>query len=76
MEPPPSLPIPAADMPDADARLSADPAFAKIDMAATLNAQHFIGRAPQQVDEFLSEVVDPIRARYAAGDSLAAEVKV
>ena len=24
----------------------------------------FVGRAPQQVDEFLSEVIDPIRTRY------------
>jgi adenylosuccinate lyase len=57
-------------------RLSADPAFAKADIASALNAQHFIGRAPQQVDEFLSEIVEPIRARYAANATLSADVKV
>jgi adenylosuccinate lyase len=57
-------------------RLTADPAFAKVDMASALNAQHFVGRAPQQVDEFLNEIVDPIRQRYAGGGALAAEIKV
>jgi len=46
------------------ARLAADPAFAKVDLAATLDPSQFVGRAPQQVDEFLAEVVEPILARY------------
>jgi adenylosuccinate lyase len=56
-------------------RLAADPAFAKVDLAAVLAPASFIGRAPEQVDEFLAEVIEPIRGRYpaAAGD---AEVKV
>lgn len=52
-------------------RLKADPAFAAVDWTAALDPAHFVGRAPQQVDEFLAEVVAPIRARYAerlAGD--------
>lgn len=49
---------------DLMARLAADSAFAGIDLTATLDPVHFIGRAPQQVDEFISQVVAPIRARY------------
>ena len=61
---------------DLMARLAADPAFAKVDLAATMVPSQFVGRAPQQVDEFLAEVVNPILDRYpnaAAGDG---EVKV
>ncbi len=57
-------------------RLRADPAFAELDLTAVLNPQHFIGRAPEQVDEFLAEVVEPIRQRYAGSGALAAEVRV
>lgn len=47
-------------------RLSSDPAFAKIDFRKVLNPKDYIGRAPQQVDEFLQETVMPIRRRYRA----------
>ncbi len=47
-------------------RLAADPAFAKVDLKAEMNPANFIGRAPQQVDEFIAEVIDPIRRRYHA----------
>jgi adenylosuccinate lyase len=57
-------------------RLAADPAFAQIDITAALDPQHFIGRAPQQVDEFLAEVVAPIRQRFGNQATLAAEVNV
>ena len=33
-------------------RLAADPAFAKVDLAAATEPMQFVGRAPQQVDEF------------------------
>ncbi len=56
-------------------RLQSDAAFAKVDLTAATDARRFVGRAPEQVDEFLAEVVAPIRARYA-GQALAAEVKV
>jgi adenylosuccinate lyase len=46
-------------------RLKSDPAFAKIDIDATLDPAAFIGRAPQQVDEFLAAEVEPIRKKYA-----------
>ncbi len=45
-------------------RLQADPAFAKVDFRKVLNPKDYIGCAPQQVDEFLIEVVAPIRRKY------------
>ena len=49
-------------------RLKQDPAFAKVDLTETLDARRFVGRAPEQVDAFLRNVVAPIRERY--GDDL------
>lgn len=57
-------------------RLRSDDAFSKLDFASVINPQHFVGRAPEQVDEFVTEVVEPIRGRYANQGTLAAEVKV
>lgn len=48
------------------ARLAAEPAFAKVDLRAATDPAQYVGRAPQQVDEFIAEVVAPIRAKYAA----------
>ena len=56
-------------------RLAGDAAFAGIDWQTALDPARFIGRAPQQVDEFLAEVVAPIRERYGR-EALAAEVLV
>jgi len=42
------------------ARLKADLAFAKVDIDGELQAARFIGRAPEQVDEFLASTVRPI----------------
>ena len=42
-------------------RIAADPAFASVDLRATLDPRQFVGRAPEQVDEFIAEVVQPIR---------------
>jgi adenylosuccinate lyase len=49
------------------ARLESDPAFASVNIAAELDPRHYVGRAPEQVEEFLAEVVEPIRKRYPAG---------
>ena len=57
-------------------RLAADPAFAKVDLQATLDPRQFVGRAPEQTDEFLADVVAPIRAKYAAALSATAELRV
>ena len=45
-------------------RLSGDPAFAGIDMKAALAPSAFVGRSPEQVDEFIAEQIDPVRGRY------------
>jgi len=52
-------------------RLSEDAAFDAVDLAKVLNPSAFIGRAPEQVEAFVREVVDAIRKRYPhahAGD--------
>jgi adenylosuccinate lyase len=43
-------------------RLALDPAFSTVihEMRDALQPSRFVGRAPQQVDEFLSEVVEPL----------------
>jgi len=46
-------------------RLRTDVAFAEIDFEKVLDPQAYIGRAPQQVDEFVRAVVAPVRKRYA-----------
>jgi adenylosuccinate lyase len=45
-------------------RLRADPAFAGIDFDRILERGLFVGRAPQQVDEFIDQEVAPIRKQY------------
>ncbi len=62
-------------------RLTADPAFAAIErkrLNAELEPSRYIGRAPRQVDEFLSEFLDPLlaRARDTASRAGTAEVRV
>jgi adenylosuccinate lyase len=57
-------------------RLSADPAFAGVDLAAALDPGQFVGRAPEQVDEFLAEVVAPIRDRFSSEQAPRSDVRV
>ncbi len=45
-------------------RLADDPAFVGVNMKAVVDPKQYIGRAPQQVDEFVKEFVTPIRRRY------------
>jgi adenylosuccinate lyase len=49
---------------DLMARLAADPAFGKVKLDHVLHPKRYVGRAPQQVDEFIHEYVNPIRRRY------------
>ncbi|MHC4459955.1 MAG: adenylosuccinate lyase [Planctomycetota bacterium] len=49
---------------DLIARLKADIAFRKVDFEKVLNPKSYIGRAPQQVDEFIKDIVAPIRRKY------------
>ena len=53
---------------DLISRLEADPLFAKVapKMHEILEPSQFVGRAPQQVEDFLAEAYEPVRARLAA----------
>jgi adenylosuccinate lyase len=59
-------------------RLAADPAFGVPleDLRAVARPDRFCGRAPQQVDEFLAGVVEPLRLRYPAALARTADVSV
>jgi adenylosuccinate lyase len=57
-------------------RIAADPAFAGANLQAALEPRQYVGRAPQQVDEFLANGVAPIRARYADQRAQSADLRV
>jgi adenylosuccinate lyase len=62
-------------------RLAADPAFAALDrqkLQAELDPSRYVGRAPEQVTEFLTEYLDPLVARSCqlAVTADAAELRV
>ncbi len=57
-------------------RLSDDEAFAQVDLKAVLDPTQFVGRSPEQVDEFLAEVVEPIRQKYPEALGGEAEISV
>lgn len=57
-------------------RLKKDPAFAKTNLDTVMNPAQYTGRAPQQVDAFLKEVITPIRERYKAILNQQVELKV
>ena len=45
-------------------RLKGDKAFAKVDLKDVLKAERYVGRSAEQVDDFLREVVGPIKRKY------------
>jgi len=57
-------------------RLKADAAFGKVDFKAVLNPKSYLGRAPQQVDEFIRKIVTPIRRKYRNKLNKKVELKV
>ncbi len=57
-------------------RLEQDPAFAGINLKDVTDPQRFVGRAPQQVDEFIRAYVAPIRRRYRSTLSRETELVV
>jgi adenylosuccinate lyase len=57
-------------------RLRKDQAFAAVDLSAVTDPRTLVGRAPEQVDEFLAEVVGPIRRRYVGQLAEAEELRV
>jgi adenylosuccinate lyase len=48
-------------------RISKDPAFKAIHdrLDSMIDPQRFVGRAPEQVDEFVSEEVEPVLAKHS-----------
>jgi adenylosuccinate lyase len=61
---------------DLIARLQKDKAFAAVDLEAAIDPAKLIGRSAEQVDEFLSEIVAPIRKRCSADQPAAAAINV
>jgi len=57
-------------------RLCADISFAEIDFDKVLDPAAYVGRAPQQVDEFIRAVVNPIRKKYRNELNRKVELKV
>ena len=57
-------------------RLKNDSAFAKVDFKKVLNAGDYIGRASQQVDEFITGTVSPAVKKYRGNLSKRTELKV
>jgi adenylosuccinate lyase len=57
-------------------RLKGDEAFKKIDIDSLLDPKKFVGRAPEQVDDFVKECVAPIRKRYRKDLKITGQVKV
>jgi len=57
-------------------RLKKDPVFKKVDFKKVLNPKSYIGRAPQQVDEFIKAVVTPVRRKYRKELNKKVELKV
>jgi len=61
---------------DLISRLQSDPAFAKVNLRAALDPKRYIGRAPQQTDEFIAQAVAPIRRKYKKQLNKKVELKV
>lgn len=57
-------------------RLRGEAMFAGVELDSAMDASAFIGRAPQQVDQFIAQVVEPIRKRYADRLGHQADLKV
>jgi adenylosuccinate lyase len=57
-------------------RLRADIAFAKIDFEKVLDPDAYIGRSAQQVDEFIRDIVTPVRKKYRKELNRQAELNV
>ena len=66
---------PANDLLD---RIAADDAFGidRDELERAMDPSRFVGRAPQQVDDFLAEVVEPLLASSTAADPEREDVRV
>jgi len=54
-------------------RLKGEQSFASVDLDGTLDARLYIGRAPEQVDSFIANCVEPVRRKYAADLGISTE---
>jgi len=57
-------------------RLKADAAFTGLDLEKLVDPAAFVGLAPQQVEAFIAQVVEPIRRRYPDALGYEGELKV
>ncbi len=57
-------------------RLKADVDFAELDFEKVLEPGKYIGRAPQQVDEFIRDIVTPICKKYHSRLNIKSELNV
>ena len=57
-------------------RLRSDEAFAALDFDAVLDSTKFVGRSPEQVEAFVRDEVDPIRARHPSAIGQTRDVHV
>ena len=61
---------------DLIARLKADKAFADVNIDKVLKPEFYIGRSPQQVDEFISQTARPLTKKYRKYPIRKVELKV
>jgi adenylosuccinate lyase len=59
-------------------RIAADDAFPidRAELEAAMDPSRYVGRAPEQVDEFLAEVVEPLLAQVGTDEPVREEVRV
>ena len=59
-------------------RIAADPAFAAVrdHISELTRPEDFVGRAPQQVEEFIAGVIEPIRERHKSDLGAESELRV
>jgi len=63
---------------DLRGRLAGDPAFAAVAarLDELLDGRRYVGRAPEQVDEFLAAEVEPLLSRHAGAALVTSDVRV
>ncbi len=57
-------------------RLRQDPMFASVDVMKLLDPSRYVGRAPQQVSEFLRSAIGPLERKYKSVPSLKSDLTV
>ena len=57
-------------------RLAKDDAFADVDVQGELDSSSFVGRAPEQVDDFLADVIEPLVQQFGHDDGEQEELRV